>query len=279
MDGLRHQRQRRHQAERSPAFARQALGGAQRGQRLAGAAGHDELAAAAGRREAVRDLPDGVLLVRPENRRPADRNFVVFDEMRPVDRARTEIVQSEAHDRDGLRAQRVLEIDGPVTPGGVDDDAAREGSGAGRRQEGVDRRFGDGLALGVELALDRGQAFAARELGHQVDAGIRGVAAMLPGPVREFPGVAVLEALFRVVGQEGDGEPLEGIARRLRPGEVGRSHVGAPALENGVDCRIGHGNSWKHRCARTASAPHTRETGGHCQYRKGGKGPRILIPS
>lgn len=49
---LRHQRERRHHKENDLAFARQRLGDAQSGERLASAAGHDELAAI-GRRQTV----------------------------------------------------------------------------------------------------------------------------------------------------------------------------------------------------------------------------------
>ena len=190
-----------------------ALGGAQSGQRLAGSAGHDELAAAAGLGQAGLDVPDRVFLVRSENWRRGGGNLAAFDETGPVDRALPEIVQPDAHDRNGLVGKSLPEIGGPVAPAAVDDDAPAEIPGAGIRQELVDLRSGDGFSFTVELALDRGQTFAARKLGHQVDAVWGGVLAALPGPVGMMPNVAVLKALLGVMGQEGDGEPLEGIAR------------------------------------------------------------------
>ena len=209
--GLRQQGNRRNKEEDVLPRLHHLFGDDERGVGLAGAASHDELATVVVL-EALEHVGQGLalMLTRVFLRQLAELVGLFDGELRPVDGGCFQVLQGHQLDRDGLVFQRVGGVLAEVGRG--HDQALGEAALARQGEEVAKVAQGDRRV--VELALDRAVALFLAQLGHQVDAGVRGLVAhrLTLGPVLPEPHVREQGNVLGIELEVGPHQPLEAVA-------------------------------------------------------------------
>ena len=199
---LGHEGQTGHQVQHAATASRKVLRNAKRRKRLARSACHDELATGAFVCKAGHSLAYGLFLVWTRRLGLRARDLFGLYELRPVNRTLTKLVQPNASHRDRMLAQKRIGVAAPVLSRRINDQAARNA----RRKSRQKLRYVSllqPLAFGPELALDRTPAFAASDLGDQVDAQVCFRQVPRPGPLPVVHGGLILGLLRRIMREKG----------------------------------------------------------------------------
>ena len=191
---LRKQRKRGHEEHDEAALPFHRLGDLHRGEGLPGPAGHDELAAVA-RLEAGQNVLDGVFLVLARDALRPCFDLAAFGIDAPVDHRGRKIPPSDERDGDRLRVEFLHHVFRPLFVG-RDEQAMREVSLRGGREEGIDFGLRHAVLAPVELALDRREAVPVRIRRYEIDPvvlGVDGIPRIFCGPV--LPGLDLREEI------------------------------------------------------------------------------------
>ena len=199
--GLRQQRQTRHQEQYALAAACQRFGDFQAGEGLARAASHDQLAPVGGLQATLYPC-QRLALVLPELLLGLEYRRLARLVLAPINLAVFEVVEVNLVDWRLLVTQRVVSVFTPVV-GGDDDQPVTERLFAGSGKEAVDVAFLDAVIRRVELALDGVDLVGSLCLRHQVYAGIPRIQALLTCPISIRPYLAVQIPVSRLIAQVG----------------------------------------------------------------------------